>query len=153
MIKCNMYTGQLRYYYFSFFLLLDIYFIYISNAVPFPDFPSEKPSIPPPSPCSPNQPHLLPGPGIPLNWGIDPLEDQGSLLLFMTNQAILCYICSWRHKSHHVYSLVIQSQGALGVLVSSQCCSSYGAANPFSSLGPFSSFSIWGPCAQSNDRL
>ena len=34
---------------------------------------------------------------------------------------------------------------ALGVLVSSYCCSSYGAANPFSSLGPFSSSSIGDP--------
>jgi hypothetical protein len=35
--------------------------------------------------------------------------------------------------------------GALGVLVSSYCCSSYGAANPFSSLGPFSSSFIGDP--------
>jgi hypothetical protein len=35
--------------------------------------------------------------------------------------------------------LVVWSQKALGVLVSSYCCSSYGAADPFSSLGPFSS--------------
>ena len=32
-----------------------------------------------------------------------------------------------------------------GVLVSSYCCSSYGAANPFSSLGPFSSSFIGDP--------
>ena len=38
--------------------------------------------------------------------------------------------------------LVVYSQGVLGVLVSSYCCFSYGAANPFSSLGPFSSSSI-----------
>jgi hypothetical protein len=35
--------------------------------------------------------------------------------------------------------------GALGVLVSSYCCSSYRVAEPFSSLGAFSSFSIGGP--------
>jgi hypothetical protein len=34
---------------------------------------------------------------------------------------------------------------ALGVLVSSYCCSTYRVANPFSSLGTFSSFSIGGP--------
>jgi hypothetical protein len=34
---------------------------------------------------------------------------------------------------------------ALGVLVSSYCCSSYRVANPFSSLGTFSSSSIGGP--------
>jgi hypothetical protein len=32
-----------------------------------------------------------------------------------------------------------------GVLVSSYCCSSYGAVNPFSSLGPFSSSFIGDP--------
>ena len=32
--------------------LLDIFFIYISNVIPFPSFPSENPLSPPPSPCS-----------------------------------------------------------------------------------------------------
>jgi hypothetical protein len=40
---------------------------------------------------------------------------------------------------------VLQSQGVLGVLISSYCCSSYGAANPFSSLGTFSSSFIVNP--------
>jgi hypothetical protein len=34
---------------------------------------------------------------------------------------------------------------ALGVLVSSYCCSTYRVADPFSSLGAFSRFSIGGP--------
>jgi hypothetical protein len=34
---------------------------------------------------------------------------------------------------------------ALGVQVSSRCCSTYRVADPFSSLGAFSSFSIGGP--------
>ena len=34
---------------------------------------------------------------------------------------------------------------ALGVLLSSYCCSTYRVADPFSSLGAFSSFSIGGP--------
>ena len=38
---------------------------------------------------------------------------------------------------------------ALGVLVSSYCCSTYRVANLFSSLGAFSSFSIGGPCVPS----
>jgi hypothetical protein len=49
----------------SFFILLDIFFIYISNAilkVPY--------NLPPPPPCSPTHPLPLPGPGIPLYWGI-----------------------------------------------------------------------------------
>jgi hypothetical protein len=28
---------------------------------------------------------MLPGPGIPLYWGIEPSQDQGSLLLLMTD--------------------------------------------------------------------
>jgi hypothetical protein len=35
-------------YFFNF--VLDI-FIYISNVIPFPSFPSENPLSPPPSPC------------------------------------------------------------------------------------------------------
>jgi hypothetical protein len=46
--------------------LLDIFFIYISNVIPFPSFPSENPLPPPPSPCSATHSLLLPGPGIPL---------------------------------------------------------------------------------------
>jgi hypothetical protein len=72
----------------------------------------------------------------------------------MTNKAILCYICSWSYGSHHVCSFVggVVPGSSGVVLVSSYCYSSYGAANPFSSLGPFSSSSIGG-CAQSNGWL
>jgi hypothetical protein len=45
--------------FFSFNFLLDIFSIYISNAIP---------KSPPP--CSPNHPLPLLGPGIPLYWGI-----------------------------------------------------------------------------------
>jgi hypothetical protein len=48
---------------FFFSFLLHIFFIYISNAtlkVPY--------TLPPP--CFPTHPLLLPGPGIPLYWGI-----------------------------------------------------------------------------------
>jgi hypothetical protein len=41
--------------------LINIFFIYISNSIP------KVPYILPP-PCSPT--HPLPGPGIPLYWGI-----------------------------------------------------------------------------------
>ena len=61
---------------FSFFK--DIFFIYILNIIPFLGFPSEAPIIRP-SPCSPTHPLLLPCPGIPLHWGIEPSQDQGSL--------------------------------------------------------------------------
>jgi hypothetical protein len=68
-----------------FLFLLDIFFIYISNVIPFPSFPSENPLSPPVSPCSPTHPLLLPGPGIPLYWGIEPSQDQGPLLPLMTD--------------------------------------------------------------------
>jgi hypothetical protein len=64
--------------FFSF--LLDIFFIYISNAIPFPSFLSQNPVYPPPSPCSPTHPLMLCGPGITLYWGIESLQDQGPLL-------------------------------------------------------------------------
>jgi hypothetical protein len=43
--------------------LLDIFFIYISNAIP-------KVPYTLPLPCSPTHPLLLLGPSIPLYWGI-----------------------------------------------------------------------------------
>jgi hypothetical protein len=45
------------------FFLLDIFFIYISNAIP-------KLPYTLPQPCSPTYPLLLLGPGVPLYWGI-----------------------------------------------------------------------------------
>jgi hypothetical protein len=46
--------------------LLDIFFYYISNVIPFPSFPSENSLSPcPPPPCSPTHPLLHPGPGFP----------------------------------------------------------------------------------------
>jgi hypothetical protein len=46
----------------------------------------------------------------------------------------------------------VYSQGALGVLINSYCWSSYWAANPFSSLGPFSRSFIEDPVLRSMDR-
>jgi hypothetical protein len=46
-----------------FFFLLDIFFIYISNAIPKVPYTF-------PLPGSPTHPLQLPGPGIPLYWGI-----------------------------------------------------------------------------------
>ena len=61
----------------------------------------------------------------------------------MSHKAILCYICSWSHGSLHVYSLVGGLvPGSSGGLIGSYCCSSSEAANPFTSLGPFSSYFI-----------
>jgi hypothetical protein len=88
------------------FLSLYIFVIYISIVIPFPGFPSDNPLSPPHCPCSPTHPLPLPSPSIPLYCGIEPSQDQGPLLPLMTDKAILCYICGWRHGSLHVCSLV-----------------------------------------------
>ena len=94
---------------FSLFLkknLLDIFFIYISNVIPFLGFPSENPLSHPSSPYSSTHLLLLPCPGIPLHWGIEPSQDQEPPLPLMPDKTILCYICGWSHGSLQVYSLV-----------------------------------------------
>jgi hypothetical protein len=48
------------------------------------------------------------------------------------------------HLDHLPLHMQLETR-ALGVLVSSYCCSSYRVADPFSSLGTFSSSSIGGP--------
>ena len=53
--------------------LLDIFLIYISNVIP-------KAPYNLPLPCSPTHPLLLPGPGIPLYWGI--WSSPGSLYIY-----------------------------------------------------------------------
>ena len=69
-----------------------------------------------PSCCSLSNPLLLSGQCIPLYWSIEPSQDQGPLLQLMSQ-----------------FCLVVYYWGALGLLVSSYCSSSYGPANPFSS--------------------
>jgi hypothetical protein len=58
---------------FEFSFLLDIFFIYSSNAI-------LKVAYNLPLPCSPTHPLLLPGPGIPLYWGIWFSQDQRPLI-------------------------------------------------------------------------
>ena len=104
--------------FFFLIFLLDISFIYISKAIPFPSFPSESPLSSPPSPCSPTYPLPFPGPGIPLSWGIEPSQDQESLLPLMTDQAILSYICSLCQESLHVFGgLVPGRSGVTGQFI------------------------------------
>ena len=52
--------------------------------------------------------HPLPNPHsqIPLHWGIEPSQNQGPLLPWLTDKAILFYICGWSYGSLHVHSLV-----------------------------------------------
>jgi hypothetical protein len=66
------------YKYFNTFLL-DIFFIYISNAIPKAPY-----ALPPPL-CSPTHPLPVPGPGIPLSWGIWSSQYQGPLLPLMAD--------------------------------------------------------------------
>ena len=115
------------------FLLLDIFFMYISNVIPVPGFHPENP-LSSPTPFSPTQPLLLPRHGIRLYWGIEPLQDQAPLLSLMSDKAILCYLCGLSHGSLHVYSLV----GGLapGSSGRSYCCSSYWS-KPLLILGYF----------------
>jgi hypothetical protein len=118
--------------FYSFLFLVDI-FTYISNVIPFPGFPSESPLSPPPPPA--HQPThscflVLEFPytghrAFTLPRASPPID-----------KAILCYICSWSHESHHVCFLVGDLvPGSSGVMVSSYCCYFYEAANLFSYLG------------------
>ena len=92
---------------FSFFFLFIRYFPYSHfKCYSLSCFPLKNPLSHPPSPLLTNPSTLLPCPDIPLHWGIESSQDQGPLLPLMFNKAILCYICSWRHESLHVYPVV-----------------------------------------------
>jgi hypothetical protein len=66
-------------------LLLDIFFIYILNVVPFPGFPSENSLSPPQLPASQPTHSCFLALAFPLHWGIEPSQYQGPLLPFMIN--------------------------------------------------------------------
>ena len=93
---------------FSLFLLLDIFFIFVT---PFPGLPSGNPLSDPPSHClykgalPTMHPLLTSSPGIPPHWGIEPPQAEGPFLLLRSKKAILCHICGWSHGSLHVYYL------------------------------------------------
>jgi len=67
--------------------------------------------------------HQLPSQqsGIPPHWGNELSQDQGLLLLSMTENANLFYICGWSHGTLHVYSFVVclvsGSSGVVGWLI------------------------------------
>ena len=89
------------------FLKLDHFLFTFQMLSPFLDS-LPKPPIPfPPVPLlTATHLLLLPCAGIPLHWGIEPSQDRGTLLPLLSNMSILCYIRSWSHGSHYVYSLV-----------------------------------------------
>ena len=109
----------------DFLKLLDIFFIYISNAIPKVPY----------SPCA-----LLPNPPTPTSWP--------------WHSPVLGHMITRPRASppidgllgHPLLHMQLETQaGARGELVSSYCCSSYKVADPFSSLGTFSSSFIGGP--------
>jgi hypothetical protein len=59
----STFIKDVGFFLFFFSFLLDIFFIYISNAIP------KVPYTPTP-PCSPIHPLPILGPGIPLYWGM-----------------------------------------------------------------------------------
>jgi hypothetical protein len=102
---------------FSFsFLLLIILFVYISNDIPLPSYPSTHPTF---HTCTPSPfaymkvlthlltylflPHCH---SIPLCWGIKHPWDPGPPLPLLSGKAILCPICIWSHWSLQVHFLV-----------------------------------------------
>ena len=84
--------------------VFGILFIYISNVIPFPGFPSGNLLYHPPPPASMR---VLPDPPTHSNLTTlaFPYQDQGPVLPLMADNANLCYICSWSHGSLGVYSV------------------------------------------------
>ena len=101
-----------------------IYFIYISNAIP-------------------KVPHTLPHPLLhpptPTSWPC-----RSPVLRHIKFAWLMGLSFHWwlTRPSSDTYAARVKSSG---VLVSSYCCSTYRVADPFSSLGTFSSSSIGGP--------
>jgi hypothetical protein len=125
-------------FFFSFFIRYFLYSHFKCYCLSW--FSLQNPLSHLPFPCSPTHLFPLPCPGIPLQWSIEPAQDQGPLLPLMTNIAILCYICSWSHGSLHVHSLGGSFvPGSSGGTVGSCCCSFYEVASSFSSFSSFSS--------------
>jgi hypothetical protein len=94
---------------FFIFIIFIGYFLYLHfKCYRLSQFPPGGPPLSPgfhESVPLPTQPLLLPGPGIPLQWGFEPSQDEGPLLPLMFKKAILCFICGWSHGSLLVYSL------------------------------------------------
>ena len=124
-----LYTITCIYLLFFFLFLLDIFFIYISNVIPFPSFPSENPLSPPPA-SQLTQFHSWP-------W-------RSPLLGHIKFACPIGLSFPWwpTRPSFDTYAARVKSSG---VLVSSYCCSTYRVADHFSTLFTFSSSSIGGP--------
>ena len=104
------------------FLLLGIFFIYISNVFSFPGLPFRNLlSHHSPSPCfykgthPPTQTLLSSLPGIPLHWGNKHPQARGSLLPLMSNKEILCLICRTINPSMCTLGWWSSTQELLGI--------------------------------------
>jgi hypothetical protein len=106
--------------------LLDIFFIYISNFKCYP-----KSSLYP-------SPTLLPYPPTPTSW-----PWHSSVMGHIKFARPRGSLPSDGQLGHLLLHMQLDIR-ALGVLVSSYCCSTYRVADPFSSLRAFSSFSFGG---------
>jgi hypothetical protein len=110
---CSKFSFFLSFFPFSFFFKSIIPFVYISNDILLPGYPSTNPipHLPPPPFClyesAPPPTHSLSSQcsSISLLWGIKPPQHQGPLLQLLSGKTILCYICIWSHGSLQVYSL------------------------------------------------
>jgi hypothetical protein len=91
-----------------------------------------------PPPCSPTHPLPILGPGIPLKRDMQSLQYQGASL-------------PGDGRLGHLLLHMQLETWALGVLFTPYCCSTYRVADPFSSLGTFSSSFIRGPVFHSID--
>jgi hypothetical protein len=115
------------------FFLIRFFFIYISNAIPFPSFLSK---------IIPYTLTLTLLPNLPTSdswpWHSPVLGH----IIFARLRGLSSHWWLTRPSSA-TYAARDTSSG--GVLVSSYCCSIYRVADPFSSLGTFSSSSIGGP--------
>jgi hypothetical protein len=127
-------SSCLFYYKVHFFQFFIRYFLHLY----FKCYP-KSPLYSHPRPCFPTYPLLLLGPGLPLYWGIKCLQDQGASL---SNDS---------RRGHLLLHMQLETR-ALGVLVTSCCCSTYRVADTFSSLSTSSSSSIGGGggCVRSN---
>jgi hypothetical protein len=142
-LYCNF--NFLNTYFFTFIVIL---FIYISNVIPLPSFPSTNSLSPPPSACLyegaplPTHPLGLQPPSVSLSWVIKPPLDQGAPLPVMLDKAFLCYIFIWSH-GYPLCTLWFSTCELWGEgQVGGYCCSSYEIAKPFSSYSPCPNFPI-----------
>ena len=114
--------------YFS-VLLLVILFIYISNVIPLPGFPSTNYLSPLLTPSLHESVSNMPTHSFvsALPSVIEPPQDIGSLLPLMPDKTIIFYTSNWKHGFPHVYTVVGGlASGNFRGIVGWYSCSSYG---------------------------